>query len=215
MLIIGTWRWGDKYGPEYVERLRRGFAKHLKCEHRFEVFTPNWQDEHLARMPGCFPRLRMFDPDWQKAHDIKDGDRIVCADLDAIVVGDCLPLFHRPEPFMILRGANAVNPCPYNGSLWMLRAGFHKEVWSEFTLEQAAKVPFYLFPDDQSWFEYKIPKADGWNVGAQSGVYAFQKPGWPKGNDLPKDARFVCFPGHRDPSQFKHLDWVKKHWVDA
>jgi hypothetical protein len=32
-------KWGKLYGPEYVNRLRRGVARHLKRPHRFVCFT--------------------------------------------------------------------------------------------------------------------------------------------------------------------------------
>jgi len=140
------------------------------------------------------------------------GDRIVCMDLDLIITGSLDPLFDRPEPFVILQGANSVNPCPYNGSMWMVKAEYRPDVWSDFTLDAATAVPWYAFPDDQSWFAHKLPNAAGWRAGPQSGAYAFKKPGWPKGDGLPADARLVAFPGFRDPSQFTHLPWVRDHW---
>ena len=94
----------------------------------------------------------------------------------------------------------------------MLRAGAHSEVWSDFTLEAAQQVPFFEFPDDQGWIHHKLPGAAGWQVGTSSGVYAFQKPGWPKGDTLPKDASIVAFPGHRDPKKFVNLPWVHDNW---
>jgi hypothetical protein len=153
--------------------------------------------------------FRMFDPSWQSAHDI---DRLVCLDLDLIVTGGLGELLDRPEPFVILRGANAANPCPFNGSVMMLQAGAHPEVWRDFSLEAAAKTPFYQFPDDQGWLAHKVPDAATWTVGSSSGIYAFQKPGWPKGDDLPAHAKIVAFPGHRDPAQFTHLPWVTDNW---
>lgn len=213
MLVVGVWHWGDKYGAHYVERLRAGVTRHLKQPHRFEVFRPEPEDEHLTTVQGCFCRLRMFDPAWQERRGIKPGDRAGCMDLDSIVTGELDALFNRAENFMILTGANAANPCPYNGSLWMLRAGYRPDVWSDFSLEAARKVPFYEFPDDQAWLAHKLPGVVGWKVGAPSGVYAFQKPGWPdKSLELPKDARLVAFPGKRDPGKFTHLPWVQEHW---
>lgn len=227
MLVVVTWLWGDKYGQDDVRKLQAGVSRNLKQDHRFFVAKPQAEDEHLTKIAGCFCRLRMFDPAWQKQMDITEGDRIVCMDLDSVVTGELDPLFNRPERFMILQGANAANPCPFNGSLMMLRAGAHPEVWSDFSIDKAKAVPFYEFPDDQGWLHHKLPKAAGWKVGSPSGVYAFAKPGWPvaqvedicngrKSNvpgDLPKDARLVVFPGWRSPEKFKHLDWIKKHWV--
>lgn len=230
MLTICTFLWGVKYGPQDVIKLARGVARHLKQPHNFiciadernrtsalahEVELHPLRDPDLCSVKGCFARLRLFDPEFQRGLLDKAADgRIGCMDLDCVVTGPLDPLFNRPEKFVILQGANAVNPCPFNGSLWMLRKDAHPEVWSDFSLDEAAKIPFHEFPDDQGWFWQKIPNAAGWNVGPQSGVYAFQKPQWPDGSiDLPDDARLVVFPGWRAPSKYTHLEWVKQNWT--
>jgi hypothetical protein len=213
MLHIMPWCWGSKYPEPYVERLIAGVSRHLLQPFKFRPVRPEPEDEHLTRIPGCFARLRAFDPDWQVRQGMQEGDRLVCVDLDLIVTGPLDPIFDRPEPFVIFQGANSANPCPYNGSVWMLRFGAHPEVWRDFSLDAARAVPFYEFPDDQAWFAAKVPDAAGWKAGPESGVYAFKKPGWPaKGEELPAGARIVAFPGHRDPSHFTHLEWVREHW---
>lgn len=211
MLHIVTFHWGDKYGPEYVERLAAGVARHVHQPHKFEILAPHPSDEHLTKIPGCFARLRLFDPFWQFIQGL-DGsdDRIVCMDLDTVITGPLDPLF-RPEPFLILQGANSANPCPYNGSLWALKPGYRPDVWADFSIEAAQRIPAHSFPDDQGWMAHKLPGAAGWKAG-EGGVYAMGKPGWPKGTDLPADARIVVFPGWRDPAKFAHLPWVKEHW---
>ena len=223
MLHVRTWKWGNKYKPEDVRKVAAGLRRHMSELYRFKVVTDDTNglddietepipDPELTVPLGCFARLRMFDPEWQMSSGILAGDRVVCIDLDLVITGPLYPLFYRPETFLILQGANSSNPCPYNGSVWMLRAGHRPDVWRDFSLEAAAKVPYFEFPDDQGWFAHKIPGAIGWKVGSRSGIYAFQKPGWPKGFDLPKDARLVVFPGWRSPEQFKHLPWIKHHW---
>lgn len=212
MLHIMTWRWGDKYGPDYTAKLRAGIARNMASPFAWQVCTPEPEDMHLTAIKGCFARLRMFDPAWQRKHGVQPGDRIVCMDLDAVVTGPLDALFAQPDPFAILQGANSSNPCPYNGSVWMLDAGYRPDVWTGFSLEAAALVPHYEFPDDQAWFAQRLPYARSWKVGPASGIYAFQKPGWPKGAELPADARLVVFPGWRDPVTFAHLPWVREHW---
>lgn len=233
MLTFVTYLWGDKYGMEDVRKLAAGLRRGIQEPYRFAVITEPqldlrkrsdgvdvvWlipgEDRYLTKLPGCFVRLRLFDPVWQATHGIGDGDRIVSLDLDNIITGDLHPLFYRPDPFLILKGANAANPCPLNGSVWMLRAGYRPDVWTDFTVEAASKIPFYApaYPGDQEWFHHKMPNASGWQVGPQSGIYGFQKPQWPKGDDLPKDARLVAFFGWRSPEKFKHLPWVQEHWA--
>ncbi len=241
MLTIATWLWGSKFNPDDVARLVSGINRHLRRRHRIACVTDDpskvpqgceaWlipdADRHLLTVKGCFARLRMFDPVWQASHDVGAGDRIVCIDLDTVVTGPLDPLFDRPEPFVIMQGANAANPCPFNGALQMLRAGYRPDVWTDFSLEAAAKVPFHSFPDDQGWLHHKMPDAAGWKVGAEHGVYVYAKPGWPMiefddisqkdvvhkfSGGLPAGARLVTFI-NKHPSEFKHLDWVHEHWL--
>lgn len=225
-LVVSTWLWGEKYTPVYVERLYAGIKKNLKQPFRFMVMTERERqvefsdgierhaikDPGLAKYKGCLVRLRMFDPGWQQNRGIED--RLVCIDLDVVITGSLDALFDRPEKLVVLKGANASNPCPYNCSVVMTRRGAHPELWHEFSIERIQKIPHYQFPDDQGWLAHRVPNAAGWYVGRSSGIYAFQKPGWPDGSaELPYDARLVAFPGWRDPAEFITLPWIRKHWV--
>lgn len=220
-LVVCTFLWGRKYDESYVAKWAAGLDRHLNQACRIICFTDSIRslpdgvaqmqipNTELLDIKGCFARLRLFDPALQEK---LGADRIVCMDLDAVITGSLDALFNRPEPFLILQGANASNPCPYNGSLWSVKAGYRPDVWADFSLKAAAQAPYHEFPDDQGWLWHKMPDAAGWKAGPESGVYAFKKPGWPGGDDLPSGARLVCFPGHRDPSQFTKLGWVKEHW---
>jgi hypothetical protein len=136
----------------------------------------------------------------------------VSIDLGVVITGALDPLFDRPEKFVILAGGNASNPCPYNCGLMMIEPGTYPEIWQLFSLDAARNVPWYAFPDDQSWIYHKLPHAAVWNVGPQSGVWSFKKRNWPPGDELPEGARLVVFPGSRKPQQFMHLPWVRDHW---
>jgi hypothetical protein len=225
-LTICTWLWGAKYAPIYVERLYQGLQKHLRQRFRFMCLTERDRvanfssgierhaipDPGLTAIKGCFARLRMFDPVWQQDHDIIE--RLVCLDLDVVITRQLDGLFDRPESLVVLRGANAANPCPFNCSAMMLRANAHPELWDEFSLERVKTIPQHEFPDDQGWIWHRAPETAGWQVGHQSGIYAFHKPGWPRGtDDLPADARMVAFIGWRDPNTFANLPWVRQHWI--
>lgn len=209
-LTVCTWIWGQKYGGHYIARLEYGVRRNLAPPYRFLVLHPHAGDEWL--LDGCLARLRLFDPGFQALNGIAPGERIVVLDLDIVVTGRLDELFDREESLVILAGANAANPCPFNGSVMLMRAGTNVELWSELNADALQLVPRYEFVDDQGWMHYKRPDAATWNVGPSSGIYAFRKPGWPKNDELPADARMVCFPGRRDPSQFVHIPWIAKHW---
>lgn len=231
MLVVTTWWWGNKFDVSHVNKLAAGIKRHLKMPHRFACIHDkgfpdfsidvdhSWPiaDEILTRYKGCFARLRMFDPAWQKAYPCHamyqvPADLLVNIDLDTVITGPLDPLFDRPEPFVIMQEANAANPCPMNGALMMLRPGAHPEVWKDFSVDAASKVPFFSFPDDQGWIWHKVPGAAGWKCGPEYGVYVYQKRGWPSNSVyLPDGARLVTFI-NKDPSQLMHLDWVRENW---
>lgn len=235
MLTVTTWFWGEKYSKLDVAKLAAGTRRHLKQPHRFICFADReitikgvevrkFDDpKGLSRIPGCYIRLKTFSPEWQRANGFTD--RIAWVDLDTIQVGPLDELFDRPEPVVIFAGANSKNPCPYNGSLLMVRAGAHPEVWDDFSVRSAARLPHYEFgwPDDQGWLAHKISNAATWKAGPQSGVYSFEKPGWPwaKGDAqrnplcrvLPENARSVTFSGYRNVADYLWLLWVKNNWV--
>lgn len=243
MLTVCTWWWGDKFALEDVAKLAAGVRRNLRRPYRFACIHDkgfpdfpadvhcSWPipDEPLTKFPGCYARLRMFDPAWQAMYPGNVGiygssasDQIVCIDLDTVITGLLDDLFSRNEPFVIMQGGNASNPCKFNGALMMLRAGAYPEVWRDFSVDAASKVPFDSFPDDQGWIWDRLPNAAGWKCGIDSGVFVFRKPGWPSfdrkmkrgGDDLPKGARLVTFSGGRSPKKFdRHLDWVKKNWA--
>ena len=227
-LAVVTWFWGAKYDEMDVAKWVAGIERNIRQHHRLIVFA----DRELKNLPkhveiaaikdqnssmmsrSCYCRLRIFDRGTQKQLGL--DDRIASIDLDAIPVSGIDVLFNNNEDFLILRGANSANPNPFNCSVTMLKAGRHHEVWDDFTLEKADSVPFYEFPDDQGWIWHKLPKANGWQVGLSSGIYAFQKPGWPSPtlrDSLPYNAKIICFVGSKKPHQYvDKLTWLSEHW---
>ena len=126
------------------------------------VCEPWPQDEYLTRVPGCLARLRTFDPEWQaEVLGAEEGDRIVVLDLDLVITGSLDGLFDRDEPFVILQGVHTANPTPYNGSVWMLQAGYRPDVWEDFSLEAAQDICVYMYPDDQMWMSPQDPGRRG------------------------------------------------------
>lgn len=237
VLTIVTYCWGAKYPELYVKRLAAGVKRNLAQPYQFVCVTDckrppiagvryvrmPAEDEHLTKVKGCFARLRLFDPAFQQS--IGADDRIVNMDLDAVVTGPLDALFEESASFRCLRGINTTNPLPSNGSLWMVAAGHHQNVWKQFSVEAAARIPYHSFPDDQAWFDHMLPwfhhalpGTKSSDYGPHCGVYGFRKKGWcmrdgsHAGESLPENARFVAFPGWRDPSKFTDLPWVKEHW---
>lgn len=198
----------------------------MATPHRFVVFSDRnlkligvdnrpIEDKYLATK-SCFCRLRMFDPAWQKRNGF-DGP-ILSLDLDLVITAKLDPLLVTESSFKILQGVNKINPCPYNASVMLLKPGHHGEVWDDFSLENAGTMQYHEFPDDQGWIWHKLPNADGWKPGDESGIYGFQKPGWPlgeMGTTLPPNARIVSFIGKRKPGMYAGVPWIRKYWSEV
>src|ERR1051325_2542715 len=149
MLFVCSWLWGTKWGTEYPERLFAGVRRNLKQPHKLVLISDQSEafgadllssidetDLPLLTRPGCLVRMRVFDAEWQQRIGAKRGDRIVNIDVDAVVTGDLDPIFDRDDEFTIMQGFNSTNPCPFNGSLWMFRAGERHDVFDDFSFEE-------------------------------------------------------------------------------
>lgn len=105
-------KWGSLYGPEYVNNLRRGVAKHLKRPHRFVCFTDDTTglDTDIETFP--LPSLDLPDGQedrrWRKLalfhRNLADlHGTALFLDLDLVVIDDLDPLFDQPGEFLIIR----------------------------------------------------------------------------------------------------------------
>ncbi len=90
MLTVACVKWGDKYGGEYVHRLRRGVERHLARPHRFVCFTENPVDDVECRelpseLPTWWSKVGLFRP------GVLDGE-VLYLDLDVVLTGSIDPL---------------------------------------------------------------------------------------------------------------------------
>lgn len=237
MISVVCWRWKPRegyrstYPPETVNVLRRMVARHYRSDHRFICVTddpsgldpgidvvPLWNDfadvpnPHGAKNPSCYRRLRAFHPDIGTVF----GDRFVSLDLDTVIAGDLAPLFDRPEDFVIYGDTN--KKTPYNGSLFLLRAGARPQVWTQFDprLSPKQSMAAGCWGSDQGWISLCLGPKEA-RYSRRDGVYSFRNElqSVRGGKDLGKDVRVVVFHGRLDPwntyvqSQYP---WVRAHW---
>jgi hypothetical protein len=234
MLTFVTWLWKPKpgYRSQFsagcVNVLQRMVHRHYPLPHTFKCVTdipdglspsievvPAWNDfaqlpsPHAGGNPSCYRRLRAFHPEIGAVF----GPRFVSLDLDTVIVGDLVPLFHRPEDFVIWGETNPRSW--YNGSLWMMNAGARPQVWNTFdpcTSPQQAKHAG-RFGSDQGWLSHCLGKGEATWSTAQ-GVYSYRVHLQPNKGRLPSNARMVMFHGNVDPwsAEAQRLPWVKEHY---
>ncbi|HQY08357.1 MAG: hypothetical protein IPG57_16245 [Burkholderiales bacterium] len=105
-------KWGSMYGPEYVNHLRRGVARHLKRPHRFVCFTDDAQgldaDVEVRPLPDLGLPAGQKDLRWRKLAVFREQladlqGTALFLDLDLVVVDDLEPFFSAPGRFLIIR----------------------------------------------------------------------------------------------------------------
>jgi hypothetical protein len=237
MIHVVTWKWHQRYRhsflPGYVNVLERMVRRAYDGEHRFICVTddpfgidgetfPLWDDfkdipnpHGATEYPSCFRRLKLFDPETQRAMGITTGDRVVSLDLDTVVIDGLNTLWDRNESFVGWAVKNRHLDRVFNGSMWMLRAGEHAEVWETFDPLESPKEANRLgyLGSDQAWMSYCLADTQaGW--GECDGIYTRMQTMRTRG--LPSDARVVMFHGPVKPwdaVQNGTPGWVNKYWL--
>jgi hypothetical protein len=232
---VVVWKWRNpgyrsKFTAEHVNTMRRMVARHYDRPHRFVCITddssgidssvevvPLW-DDHAeipnptwAHGPSCYRRLRAFAPEFA---DIA-GRRFVSIDLDVVIVGDLVPVWDRPEDFVIydpeMRGFR------YNGSMWLMTAGTRRRVWDRFDPETSPALTRArgLKGSDQAWIHYVLGDGEAtWR--RRDGVLSYSPHVLrDHGGNLPKSARVVMFHGKPDPWEVSGAPrnrWVRRYY---
>jgi hypothetical protein len=175
---------------------------------------PVWDD--FAELGGCYRRLKLFKPEMKELI----GEWIVSIDLDCVILSDITSLFKFNHDFRILEAFNPPKrkKTLFCGSLYMLKAGSHPEVWESFDPSMVILRPklshryhgFKGFGTDQLVIAAILPWAKTWS--RKDGIQVYRE--FLK-HPLPKNTRIVFFNGRFDPSheelQERH-PWIRKAW---
>jgi hypothetical protein len=161
-VLILTMKWGTLYGPDYVNNLARGVARHLSRPHRFICFTDD--------ADGLIPEVEAYplpelglptgngDTRWQKLSLFSPAlfdlsGTALFLDLDQVVVGDLEVFFEDDAPFRIIRDDTLFRNKPLralnrtrdeflasvgNSSVFRYEIGAHSYILENFVADPAA-----------------------------------------------------------------------------
>ncbi|TDH39469.1 hypothetical protein E2A64_07540 [Pseudohoeflea suaedae] len=217
-------KWGDFYGPHFVNRLRRGVKRHLSRPHRFICFTDDTRglDQEVEALP--LPEIElaegMDDTRWQKMALFKKdlaglSGTALYLDLDQVIVGDLEPFFTFPGKFRILRDAELfrakplrwVNPARRallnsvgNSSVFRYEIGAHSHILDAYLADPDGAVRDYGI--SQRFQSAQLARSDdlhywpkGWCVSFKNQCVPRHLLSFFKDPALPEGARIVCFAG--------------------
>lgn len=148
-------RFGNKYGPEYVEKLRNMVSRHLTVPYEFCCLT---DDQHpidgvrsIVRpnegySKGWWHKVHMFDP------GLGLKGRILYFDLDVIIHDNINKLIiNQQNRFMGIRDFNRKfnsNWNALNSSVMSWPAGLHPDIFTVFKIDQKKAQRLH---GDQDW----------------------------------------------------------------
>lgn len=206
MTIFACVKWGNKYGPEYVNILFDMVRRNLPSDYEgaFLCFTddPTGIDARIETRPitedleGWWNKLYLF-----KEGVFQEGERIVYMDLDTVITGPLDDIFNYTGEFAILRDFMRHEGMQSSVMLW--RAGFGKEIWDSYVLGGKPSI----VGGDQAWIEQAIIGPD-YLQDLFPGLFCSYK--LEAAHMFPKGASVVVF--HGEPRPHEALGWVPYVW---
>lgn len=211
LTVLCVWT-GDKYGAEYVTRLRNMVARHLPIPHRFVCFTDRpeadrpegveYVDVTRTGLTGWWAKFATFVPLWE-------GRRLYF-DLDTVIVDDLTPLaewsgeFGICENFTRLAG-HPTWSCRYGSCVMSFAAGFGWRVWDELQCYNITSCKH----GDQEAIERVYPNAGFLQRDLPPRYFL----GYRDLTDRkPDGCAIVVFAGSSKPHTCEH-QWIREAWV--
>jgi hypothetical protein len=230
MLHVVAWKWGAKFSPKFVNRLRAMLERNLHLPHQLVCVTDDafGIDERVRCVkipkrftdtPRCRRRMQQYDRDFG---DVIGAKRILSIDLDVVIVDDITPIVDRLESIVCWKVAYAD---VFSGSFVLFDNGALHGMWARFENDPVG-FPREASPrgigSDQAmlnfWLRGKdVPywtERDGFVTYFGAGYEAFASHGVAPSNPrLPPGARIVVFGSDDIPAlESGRFGFVERHW---
>jgi hypothetical protein len=228
-------RWGDRYGPDYVNRLFAMVARHLAAPHRFVCLTDDPAGIRSEVECRPLPAIELADAPphsgWRKLSclspelDDLDGP-VLFFDLDLVIVASIDCLFAHPGAFCIIENWTQRGRGIGNSSVFRFEAGAHRAVLQRFCADAAEIVRSW--PNEQTYLSRSVGEVTFW---PQSWCRSFKHDCLParllrpfREARIPPAARIIVFHGEPKPPDaargvwpesltgLRPVSWVEEHW---
>lgn len=211
--VCCVWQ-GNKYGSEYVDRLRNMVARHMTVPYHFVCYTDRDELRGLGidivpsgglNLPGWWGKMATFMPS-------AAGRRRIYFDLDTVITGDLTPLATYDGPFAVCENFTKLAghpnwPCDYGSCVMSLPPDWGWHVWDRFWSNRDFIMRQCTHGDQQA-IEQLHPGAvhlqdvmpEGYFIGYRD-LSAIK----------PDGASIVIFAGASKPDNCNHR-WVTDEW---
>ena len=237
MLTVACMKWGDKYGPEYVNVLRAMVRRNLPDDHRFVCVTDNSKGVdpgiEVIPIPSTLDGLGGPERGWKKLllfdseHINLDG-KVLYIDLDVVILNSLMPFFEHPGDFCIIRDWS-LDGIIGNSSVFRFEAGTIDFVLADFIAESQKWRE--KFRNEQAYLTHAVLNKKRVEYWPQDWCCSFRRhctPAFPKRlfvePKAPPGAKIVIFHGDPKPHEaaegkrakgrmpYKPAKWILDHW---
>lgn len=216
-------KWGERYGPEFVNRLNKSTQKHTKRPTQLICFTDN--NNGIDDKVICYPLPNINLPEnisetpWRKLsvwqyplHNLK-GD-ILFLDLDLVITGNIDRFFDfNPGKYCVIENWTQIGQNIGNTSCFRFPTRKYKSIFDDFQNEPSKFWRKYHI--EQIYLSDKIKEQIFWPSDWCKSFKHNLLPKWPlriwKPANLPESTSIVAFTGKPDPDDVIRGNWpVKK-----
>lgn len=233
-------KWGDRYGPEYVNRLYGMVRRQTTGPLRFVCMTDDRAGIRSEVECWDCPEIAIPEPHarrgWRKVTLFAErlGDlagEVLFLDLDVVVVDDIDPLFEYGEDFVLMKNWSQPGSGIGNTSVYRFTVGGHPYLLSRLLADPEGIIGEHV--NSQTYISRTIRSKmfwpDEWCVSFKVQCVPPVPARWWRAPRLPAGAKVVIFPGKPDPAEaaagrwpapwhkrwykvIRPTPWVREHW---
>lgn len=240
MLHVVLWKWWQpgtnrSYTSEHVNMMSEMLHANLKgVRYRVICVTdddtnilecetfPLWNDhDDLAnasgrQLPSCYRRLKLYDPATQREMGIREGDRIMSLDIDAVVCGSLVDIARTEGRFVGWQVQGQHHPRVFNGSFQMFTAGDLAHIWDTFDPAKSPRLANRAMytGSDQAWLSYNLVGKEG-SVGLSYPLVASYPNNVQRTGTHKAETRLLFFNGSLkpwSPEAIRRTPWITGYW---
>jgi len=217
MTIIACVRTGERYGMEYVTKLRNMVSRCFPQKHRMVCLTDqpdrcsdvDFVDVTALDLKGWWAKMALFAPEW------RGQEKVIYLDLDTVLINEITPLAGVPGEFSICENFTRLHgrtsyPCKYNSSVMVIGGGKCSFVWDRFDRDRHRLLSKHERYGDQAAIEELYPDAPFLQRFVPEGFFVnyrlltMIKPRLP--------AAVINFGGSNKPENCS-IPWVRESWL--
>lgn len=235
-------KWGQKYGPEYVNKLHSMVRRHLHRPFRFVCLTDDSRgiDPGIETMPIPEVGFAEFDQrqpwtfghGWLKLTSFADPlydlqGRTLFLDLDIVIVDSLDPFFEQEGEFIVIREWDKQDGTG-NTSCYLYTIGAHRDALQHLAEQYPASIANVR--NEQEFITGYLARQGKLRYWPDAWCRSFKRHcmpgllGWFSEPFIPEGARIIVFHGKPNPPdaiagvsgkwyrRVKPTRWVEQHW---